>query len=89
MNPELERIANGLDDLIPKEVDILHEIKSDRIFCSRQAVVNFIRTALTEAYELGRKEGDQHQLNLARADLYDGKTLEDVVTRLENLPHLR
>ena len=39
-----EETEKEFEKLIPKNVDILHEIKTDRIFCSRQAIVNFIST---------------------------------------------
>ena len=42
--------------IIPKNVDILHEIKSDRIFCSRQAIVNFFSAEIAKAKDEAKKE---------------------------------
>jgi len=47
----IDNVIEEFARLIPKEIDILHEIKSDRVFCSRASVVNFIRQALTTQRE--------------------------------------
>jgi hypothetical protein len=41
-----KQIIKQLDRLIPKDVDILHEIATDRIFCSRQSIVNWLSQVL-------------------------------------------
>lgn len=45
------------DKLIPEDTDILHDLVSDKILCSRQAIVNFISELLLrereEAFKIG------------------------------------
>jgi hypothetical protein len=53
--PNIEEWEKEFAKLIPETVDILHEIKSDRIFCSREAVVRFIHHQLQKAREGERK----------------------------------
>lgn len=44
---------NDLSVLIPENEDLLLGVRSDRICCSRQAIVNFISKVEKEAYERG------------------------------------
>lgn len=36
------------EELISEDIDILHEIKSNKVLCSRQAIVNFITNLIKE-----------------------------------------
>lgn len=55
-----QELLQEFDRLIPQDVDILHEIATDRVLCSRQAIVNFLDTALTKARQSGRDEAVAH-----------------------------
>lgn len=71
MTPKnLETIVEELSRLIPKDVDILHEIKSDRIFCSRASLVNFIRQSL-KAYALHVLEEGKPEIKFAEESTQD------------------